>query len=951
MPINKAELEISAKNATKRAFDEVDRSLGGLATKAGDVGKVIAASMAVAGTALVLMTKRALDTADAIGKGADQAGIAVETYQELAAVGELAAISQGEMDSALGAFNKRLGEAQVGTGALTTHLRKYDAGMLDSLKATNSTEEALELFLKTLANVKDPAERAALAAAAFGRTVGIKVANLVKDGEVAFNDLRGEIREVVTIMTEDQVRASEAANDAMTKLTKAIGNLITGALAKLAPAIERVANFLTQQLAPALDIVIEAMDSAWRVANDLADGLSILVGGATGAEIAIRNYATQVAIATTKTGEWVDSLVRAKQGLESLNAAEAQRQIGFYTRALRENDAQQKRVSIEIERLTGILKDQGDAGYGRLRQKLAAYEAELRALQSEQELYTRIVSDTTAELETNTAAVVAATGELDKHAAAIAVLTQNEAYLGGVIMPKKTDALRKQTQAVIDDRTEAEKWADAIQTDSERAEEYADRVDALTQRFKDNEIGSKQLQRELRELADAYKDVDKAIAEATITTEKHVDQQKREQAEARKATKTIEGYTEAHEEKNRSEESQIENMVDLIDKYVKTDTLLGKVIERYRQIKEVLEDLGELKDIEIPIPGVPGGGGGGGGSDITDTISKIKTAYEIYGQVAGEGFGVGLGKIAAGGAIYAPLIVGIATTIRILGEKEGPQIDEILRTTWANIVGRVDFSEPMTGAFDELEQTLSRYEFFRGTAEEIEALREQAVALGSDIAVITVGYDEFGNEIVGVTGALQRAGKEFGATATRVVEVNGEFRVLSVSADNATQATQRLDQQTRALADGVVTAKEVASIYGVTLQTAQGILDGTSSATNALGGESQRMGGIFDSTADQIRAFAGILSDETNPGMEEGERFAAAFGDALNGLPRDIQINVNTNYTTTGEKPGDLPGGPSDPTEGFSGGSSNTLLEALLYQVELLRGDVRNVSGTVAAYS
>ncbi|MEN8196334.1 MAG: hypothetical protein ABFS30_07435, partial [Pseudomonadota bacterium] len=253
---NKAEVLIDGRNNTKRAFDEVDRSLNGLATKAADVGKKIGAGRAIGGTALALMTKKSLDAADAIGKQAAAAGISAEKYQELAHAADLAGISQDTFGSGLGAFNKRLGELRAGTGSLNTILGKLgDEGFAKAIKSADSSGAALEILLKKLASIENPADRAALASAAFSRSIGPEMAAALAQGGAEFAKARAEFQKTGNALSNESVVGAEAANDAITKLATAVGNLITGQLIKLAPAIETAADFLTNSLPPAIEAV------------------------------------------------------------------------------------------------------------------------------------------------------------------------------------------------------------------------------------------------------------------------------------------------------------------------------------------------------------------------------------------------------------------------------------------------------------------------------------------------------------------------------------------------------------------------------------------------------------------------------------------------------------------------------------------------------------------------
>lgn len=94
---------------------------------------------------------------------------------------------------------------------------------MESLKATNGTEEALSLMFDSLSAIEDPATKAALANAAFGRS-GLKMGNLVKDGVQAILDLRNTYKSLGGGFNEQEARNAEKFTDRYESLTTQIGN-------------------------------------------------------------------------------------------------------------------------------------------------------------------------------------------------------------------------------------------------------------------------------------------------------------------------------------------------------------------------------------------------------------------------------------------------------------------------------------------------------------------------------------------------------------------------------------------------------------------------------------------------------------------------------------------------------------------------------------------------------
>ncbi len=221
----------------RNSLSKANKSLGGFG----------GAALGAAGVGgLGALIKASLDSADTIAKASRAAGISTTAFQELSHATALAGVEQATLRSGLAAFNKRLGELQFGTGTLTTFLKKYDQGFADALLGTKNTEEALNLFLNRLGTVEDPAERAALASAAFGRTVGIEMTNLLADGAAGLEAARKEAHSLGKVLSEVALNDAEAANDAMAKLTSSLGKTSQAMILGLAPAIENGATKITE---------------------------------------------------------------------------------------------------------------------------------------------------------------------------------------------------------------------------------------------------------------------------------------------------------------------------------------------------------------------------------------------------------------------------------------------------------------------------------------------------------------------------------------------------------------------------------------------------------------------------------------------------------------------------------------------------------------------------------
>jgi hypothetical protein len=233
-----------------RGFDRMrrsaSRSVGGLVRRMTSFRGAIAT---VAGTGgLGLLTRNALQTADRIAKLSDSIGISTDSLQEYRHAADLSGVATSKLDSGFQAFSKRIGELRQGTGTLNTVLNKMDEELKRDLVSARSTEEALDVLFRGMSQLEAQTDRNALSAAAFGRSVGIDMTNLVRDGEKALKAMRQEARDLGLIIDEDLLRKSEVAVDKLTRLSSIIKTKVNVALAESAEDIGRIADALAESI-------------------------------------------------------------------------------------------------------------------------------------------------------------------------------------------------------------------------------------------------------------------------------------------------------------------------------------------------------------------------------------------------------------------------------------------------------------------------------------------------------------------------------------------------------------------------------------------------------------------------------------------------------------------------------------------------------------------------------
>ena len=232
-----------------RASDKASRGLSTLGDRASSLrsrmrllGGVIAGIAAGGGIALLI--NRSIAAADSIGKLSGAIGVGTDTLQELRYAAGLAGVSTGQLDGAMVAFSKRVGEARSGTGTLITLLQKMDPALLANVQAARTVDEAFDIVIRRASVLGNTLDRNALLAAAFGRTVGPLMANLIRDGVESLDRLRQRAHDLGIVLDEALIRNAERAKDEMDTLGQVLSANVTRAVLGLAPALADLSTWL-----------------------------------------------------------------------------------------------------------------------------------------------------------------------------------------------------------------------------------------------------------------------------------------------------------------------------------------------------------------------------------------------------------------------------------------------------------------------------------------------------------------------------------------------------------------------------------------------------------------------------------------------------------------------------------------------------------------------------------
>lgn len=250
--------------ASMRRFDGmlaavVVRAAAGLASLAG----------AFSVNAILKGAETAIDAMHRIKEAAETSGLSTDVFQGLQYAAVQAGTPMQELEQALRAFAKGMGEAKTAQGQLYSGMKEFNPELLRALLATRSQEQALKLLADRMAATDDATKRAALASVAFGDS-GVKIAKLFADGGGAIDGFVAKARAMGFIIDEHMLKRAAEIDDKFKIASAVIDRQFKQVLIELAPTIVDTVE-LMGRLARGVNAIMDTFrDAEMLSANGLA---------------------------------------------------------------------------------------------------------------------------------------------------------------------------------------------------------------------------------------------------------------------------------------------------------------------------------------------------------------------------------------------------------------------------------------------------------------------------------------------------------------------------------------------------------------------------------------------------------------------------------------------------------------------------------------------------------
>lgn len=277
----------------KDRFGSVGESLKGFGSKLTSAGstmtKLVTGPIAAVGVGLVALASKTAETANRIAKGAREAGLSAQSYQELQfALGQVADVSEENVDRAFQKLTTTLGKGENAGKLAKEAFAKLGISESELASGSVTTEDAFGRLIAAMKNAKSPAEAAAIAGALLGDRVGPKLAGALRESGGDIDALREKAQKMGIVLGDDALKAAEEFTDqwdVMKRQFVAVGQQIGS---KLMPVIaNKLIPFIQTQGIPALkklaDIVISLIDWFGSLSPTMKKTVAVVTGLAVAA--------------------------------------------------------------------------------------------------------------------------------------------------------------------------------------------------------------------------------------------------------------------------------------------------------------------------------------------------------------------------------------------------------------------------------------------------------------------------------------------------------------------------------------------------------------------------------------------------------------------------------------------------------------------------------------------
>ena len=262
----KAFIELGVSDKLSSGLKAAQKKLEAFGEGLKSAGTKLTGLGAAAITGLLATAKYFSDAGDELEKMSKRTGISVEALSELSFAAGQAGVDTETLEVALRHMQKGIVEAAKGsdTAVLALELLKLTVSDLANL----SPDQQFKLIADRLAQVKDPAVKAAIALELFGRT-GTRLIPLMDEGAKGIEELQKQARDLGLTISGDTAKDAAELHETLNVLWKVlkqgvftIGSALSPLLKSIAETVIRVVVTATAWIKQNKELVVWALKVA-----------------------------------------------------------------------------------------------------------------------------------------------------------------------------------------------------------------------------------------------------------------------------------------------------------------------------------------------------------------------------------------------------------------------------------------------------------------------------------------------------------------------------------------------------------------------------------------------------------------------------------------------------------------------------------------------------------------
>lgn len=239
------QIEITAKDSTQGALDQVKSGLSGVSSAVGSLqGMLATLGVGLSAGMFAHAIKEAIDYADKLNDLSKITGINVETLGGLGYAGKTAGVELEDIAKGTGKLADLMAKAAGGSAEASAVFGALGVSIQNADGSLTGMDETLFAVADKFASYKDGPEKAALAHEIFGKS-GAALIPLLNEGGERLREMVAEYQKYGGI-TEETAGRADAFNDTLAKLQLMGGAFTRTVASALLPVLQKLADMFVE---------------------------------------------------------------------------------------------------------------------------------------------------------------------------------------------------------------------------------------------------------------------------------------------------------------------------------------------------------------------------------------------------------------------------------------------------------------------------------------------------------------------------------------------------------------------------------------------------------------------------------------------------------------------------------------------------------------------------------